>query len=187
MIEKYGTTAILAIDQDRVAGFVNFFPTWCPHFDMCQDEQIDEAMTHLDEIANPPKCDDPALHVRCLMIRPEYRGNRLSVELLTCLKEWAKVYGWKEIVGSGCVFSGRAQYQWLVAPKPPKPIWEKVGFTAQDYAPLGMPTVSDEDSARRALAWYNSGEFPSHLPRDVAPGDPDWREIFAEYTMVCEL
>ena len=27
MIEKYGTTAILAIDQDAIVGFVNFYPT----------------------------------------------------------------------------------------------------------------------------------------------------------------
>jgi len=31
MIEKYGTTAIAAADRDRLIGFVNFYPTWCPH------------------------------------------------------------------------------------------------------------------------------------------------------------
>jgi hypothetical protein len=71
LIERYGTTAILALDQDMVAAFVNFYPTWCPHFDICSDEQIDAAMSHLADIRNPPPCDDPALHVRCLMVREE--------------------------------------------------------------------------------------------------------------------
>jgi GNAT superfamily N-acetyltransferase len=187
MIEQYGTTAILALDQDVVAGFVTFFPTWCPHFDLCQDDQIDEAMGHLEEIGSPPKCHDPALHVRCLMVRPEYRGNQLSVELLTYLKDWAKAHGWKKIVGNGCIFSGKAEYQWLVAPKPPKPIWEKAGFIAQGYAPLDMKAMSGEACARLTLEWYESDGFPEHLPKDVAVDDPDWREIFADYTMVCEL
>ena len=187
MIDKYGTTAILALDQDFVGGFVNFYPTWCPHFDLCQDNQIDEAMAHLDEIENPPPCDDPALHPRCLMVRKEYRGNNLAVELLNCLKEWAKANGWKKIVGNGCIYSGKAQYQWFVSPKPPRPIWEKAGFGAQDYAPLEMKAKSDEGSARRSFEWYKSGDFPKHLPKDVSPDDSDWREIFADYTMVCEL
>jgi hypothetical protein len=38
MIVKYGTTAILATVKDRVIAFVDFFPTWCPYFDLCQDE-----------------------------------------------------------------------------------------------------------------------------------------------------
>ena len=187
MIEKYGTTAILAIDQDLIAGFVNFYPTWCPHFDLCQDEQINEAMTHLKEIRNPPPCDDPALHVRCLMVRKEYRGNRLSIALLNCLKDWAKYRGWKKIVGSGCIFSGRAQYQWLVAPKPPKPIWEKAGFVAKDFPALGLKAMSDREGARLSLEWYKSDGFPKQFPKDVNPEDPDWPEIFADYTMVCEL
>ena len=187
MIVKYGTTAILALDQDVVAGFVNFFPTWCPHFDICQNEQIDEAMGHREEIANPPDCHDPALHVRCLMVRPEYRGNRLSLELLAYLKDWAGAQGWKKVVGNGCIFSGKAAYQWLVAPKPPKPIWKKAGFKVQDYPPLDMKAISNEESARLSFEWYKSDGFPQHLPRDVATDTPDWREIFADYTVVCEL
>ncbi|MDD5677060.1 MAG: GNAT family N-acetyltransferase [Kiritimatiellae bacterium] len=187
MIKKYGTTAILAIDQDVIAGFVNFYPTWCPHFDLCQDEQINEAMIHLEEIRSPPPCDDPALHVRCLMVRKEYRGNHLSITLLNCLKDWAKSRGWKKIVGGGNMFSGRAQYQWLIAPKPPKPIWEKAGFVAKDFPALGLKAMSDREGARLSLEWYKSDGFPKQFPKDVNPEDPDWPMIFADYTMVCEL
>ncbi len=187
MIEQYGAMAILALDGDLVVGFVSFFPTHCPHFDLCMDEQIRAAMERVDEMRNPALCADPALHVRCLMVRPEYRGNRLSIALLVSLKEWAGARGWRKIVGNGCIFSGRARYQWLVAPKPPKPIWEKAGFCAQDYAPLALKAVSDEASARRSRDWYRSDAYPGHLPRDIPTDSPDWREIFADYTMVCEL
>lgn len=187
MIEKYGTTAILVVDQDLIVGFVSFYPTWCPNFDMCNDEQIKDGMAHLNEIRNPPPCKDPALHVGCLMVRNEYRGNHLSIALLNYLKDWAKSHGWKKIVGNGCIFSGKAQYQWLVAPKPPKPIWEKAGFIAQDYPPLGLKAMSDRESARLSFEWYKSDGFPKHVPRDVSPEDPDWPEIFADYTMVYEL
>ena len=187
MIEKYGTTAILAIDQDLIAGFVSFYPTWCPNFNICNDKEINEAMTHFEEIRNPPPCDDPALHVGCLMVRKEYWGNHLSIALLNYLKDWAKSHGWKKIVGNGCIYSGRAQYQWLVAPKPPKPIWEKAGFVARDYPALGLKAMSDRESARLSFEWYKSGDFPKYVPRDVSPEDPDWLEIFTDYTMVCEL
>jgi len=187
LIDKYGALAILALDGDAVAGFVNFYPTWCPHFDLCSDEQIEDAMAHMDEIENPRPCDDPALHVRCLTVRAEYRGNGLAVALLECLKRWALGNGWRAIVGNGCIFAGRAQYQWLVSPKPPKPIWEKAGFAAADYPALGFPARSSEESARQARAWYLSDDFPTNLTRDVSADDPDWQEIFAGYTMVCRL
>jgi len=187
MIDRYGTTAILALDQELIAGFVNFYPTWCPHFDVCNDEQIDEAMAHLDVIENPPFSDDPALHPRCLIVRNEYRGNNLAVELLNCLKEWAKANGWRKIVGNGCIFSGRAQYQWVISPKPPRKIWEKAGFSAQDYAPLGMNAKSSEDSARQSFEWYKSDDFPKYVPRDIDPDETNWYEIFADYTMIWSL
>lgn len=186
MIERYGTTAILAIDNNLVIGFVNFYPTWCPHFDLCQDEQIDEAMDHLDEIDNPSSCDDPALHVRCLMVRHQYRGNNLAVGLLEYLKEWAKANGWRKIVGNGCIFSGKAQYQWLVSPKPPKPIWENAGFVVGDYSDWAKAESSPE-ATQQAREWYRSGAFPQFVPRDVDPDDPNWYEIFKGYTMICEL
>mgnify|MGYP001040869232 FL=1 len=187
MIDKYGTTTILALDQGLIAGFVNFYPTWCPHFDICDDEQINEAMAHLDVIDNPPSVDDPALHPRCLIVRNEYRGNNLAVELLNCLKIWAKANGWRKIVGNGCIFSGKAQYQWIVSPKPPKPIWERAGFSAQDYLPLGMKSKSSPDSAKQTLQWYKGDNFPKHVPRDIDPNDKNWYEIFADYTMICNL
>ena len=185
MIERYGTTAILAIDNDLVIGFVNFHPTWCPHFDLCQDEQIDEAMEHLNEIDNPPLRHDSALHVRCLMVKRQYRGNNLAVALLDYLKEWAKANGWKKIVANGCVFSGRAQYQWLVAPKPPKPVWERAGFVTGDYSDWAKAESSPEDT-QRSREWYIK-DLPGFVPRDVDPDSPDWYEIFKGYTMICEL
>jgi GNAT superfamily N-acetyltransferase len=153
LIEQYETTAILALDNETIAGFVNFYPTWCPHFDICNDEQINEAMTYIDDIKNPPPCEEPALHVRCLIVRPEYRGHGLAVQLLEYLKNWAKEKGWRKLVANGCIFSGRAQYQWLVAPKPPKPIWEKAGFSATDYKPLGLKAISSEENTRQSFEW----------------------------------
>ena len=187
MVKHYGAMAILAMDGNTVAGFISFFPTWCPHVDICDDAQIAEALTEMQEIEHPPPAADrPALHVRCVMVRKEYRGHGLGLALLEGLKDWAKHHGWKTIVGNGRIFSGRAQYQWLVAPKPPKPLWEKAGFVAAAYEPLNMPAMSSEESARDALDWYRSEYYPKHLDRDVDPDDPDWREIFAEYTMVWE-
>jgi hypothetical protein len=62
----------------------------------------------------------------------------------------------------------------------------KGGFTAQDY-PLNLKVVSDEESAKGSWEWYKSDGFPKQLPRDIVIDTPDWREIFADYTMVCEL
>ena len=128
MIKRYGTTAILAMDKDLVIGFVDFCPQWCPRYYMCDDKLIDKGMNHLEEIENPPLNSDTVLYINCLMIKEQYRGNKLSVQLLEYLKEWAKENGWRKIVANGCIFSGKAKYQWLVSPKPPKSIWEKAGF-----------------------------------------------------------
>ena len=110
LAEYYGTSVLYALDdENQVIGFVSFYPTWCPHFDICSNEQITEALAELEAIKNPPECDDPALHVRCLVIRHEYQGHGIALELLNYLKEWAKDHGWKKIVGNGGIFSGLAQ------------------------------------------------------------------------------
>ncbi|MEM7626484.1 MAG: GNAT family N-acetyltransferase [Planctomycetota bacterium] len=191
LIDAYGATTILALDGTAVAGFTNFFPTWCPQFQLCNDDQIDRAMARLQDIRRPPESDDPALHVRCLMVRPEYRGHGLALELLDYLKRWARDHGWKKLVANGCVFSGLAQYQWRVAPKPPRPLWEKAGFRVEDFVPLNLNAVSDEADAREDFEWFKqwskSEEYPKDLPRDVADDEPGWREVFTQYTMVCAL
>jgi len=120
------------------------------------------------------------------MVRHQYRGNNLAVGLLEYLKEWAKANEWRKIVGNGNIFSGRAQYQWLVAPKPPKPIWERAGFVPGDYSDWAKAESSPED-AQQAREWYRSGAFPQFVPKDIDPDDPDWYEIFKDYTMIWEL
>ena len=187
MIDRYGAMAILALDGDAIAGFVSYFPTWCPHFNICDDGEISEAIGRISDIECPPVCEDPALHVRCLVVRKEFRGNGLAVAMLECLKQWAWDHGWRAIVGNGCIFSGRAQYQWLVSPKPPRPIWEKAGFVPGEYAPLKMTAVCSEESARASRDWYLSYRFPAHVPRDVKADETEWREISADYTMICRL
>ena len=186
MIERYGTTAILAMDKDLVIGFVGFYPKWCPRYEMCNDEQIDEGMNYLDQIENPPLHADPVLYVNCMMVKEQYRGNNLTIHLLEYLKEWAQTHGWRKIVAHGCIFSGKAQYQWLVSPKPPKLIWEKAGFVSADYSVLFKAELSRE-SAQQNREWYRTFEFPSYVPRDVNPDDEDWYEIFKDYTMICQL
>ena len=185
MIESYGTTAILAMDKDLVVGFVDFCPQWCPRYYMCSDELIDKGINHLDEIENPPLNSDAVLYVNCLMIKEQYRGNKLSIQLLEYLKRWAKEHGWRKIVANGCIFSGKAQYQWLVSPKPPKPIWEKAGFIPGNYSVF--KAESSHESAQVGHEWYRTFEFPDFVPRDVNPDDNDWYEIFKDYTMICQL
>jgi|GEM_PF-2453642 len=186
MIECYGTNTILAMDKDLVVGFVSFFPEWVARYDMCSDEQIDEAMKHLDDIDYPPVQAKPVLHVNCLVVKEKYRGSHLSVHLLEYLKEWARSRGWRKIVAFGCVFSGRAQYQWLISPKPPKPIWEKAGFfPGEDFRiARGGSTYKLAEKNRE---WYRTYQLPDYVPRDVDPDDPDWYEIFKDYTMICPL
>ncbi|MGA3014306.1 MAG: GNAT family N-acetyltransferase [Bacteroidales bacterium] len=185
MIERYGTTAILALDKDLVIGFVDFYPQWCPRYYMCRDELIDNGINQLDEIENPPLHSDPVLYVNCLMVKKQYQGNNLSVHLLEFLKEWAQAHGWRKIVAHGCIFSGKAQYQWLVSPKPPRLIWERAGFIAGDYSIF--KTESSLESAQQNREWYRIFEFPENVPRDVNPDDDDWHEIFKDYTMICRL
>lgn len=186
MIEEYGSSAILALDKDHVIGFVGFFPAWCPRYDICNDEQIEEALKHIDDIEHPPQHPDPVLYVNCLVVKEQYRGNNISIHLLNYLKDWARAQGWRKIVAHGCIFSGRAQYQWLVCPKPPKPIWEEAGFLPGDDFHLAK-TVSSRESAKCYREWYREFEFPDYVPRDVDPDDPDWCEIFRDYTMICDL
>ena len=185
MIKRYGTTAILAMDKDLVIGFVDFCPQWCPRYYMCSDELIDKGINHLDEIENPPLNSNSVLYVNCLMIKEQYRGNKLSIQLLEYLKEWAKEHGWRKIVANGCIFSGKAQYQWLVSPKPPKPIWEIAGFIPGNYSVF--KAESSHESAQVGREWYRTFEFPDFVPRDVNPDDNDWYEIFKDYTMICQL
>jgi GNAT superfamily N-acetyltransferase len=187
LIEAYGSIAILALDGRTVAGLLTFFPTWCPHVDLCSDGQIADALGRLDEALVPPPMDDPALHVRCLAVHPDYRGHGLALAMLERLKGWARCHGWRTLVANGCIFSGRAAYQWRVAPKPPRPLWERVGFVVSDYPPLGLPAVSSPEAARASFDWYLSAGFPSFLERDVPADAPDWREIFADFTMVCRF
>lgn len=186
MIERYGTNAILAMDGDLVIGFVSFFPEWVSRYDICNDEQIDEAVKHLDEFEFPSPQAKPVLHVNCLVVKEKYRGNHLSVHMLEYLKTWARDRRWKKIVASGCVFSGRAQYQWIVSPKPPKYIWEQAGFFPGEDFGLAR-SGSTYDSAQQNREWYRTFKFPDYVPRDVNPDAPDWYEIFSDYTMICEL
>jgi len=186
MIERYGTSAILAMDKDLVIGFVSFFPEWVACYGMCSDEQIDEAVKHLEDIDYPPSEAKPVLQVNCLIVKERYCGNHLSVHLLEYLKEWARDRGWMKIIANGCIFSGRAQYQWLVSPKPPKCIWEKAGFLPGEDFHVAKVRSSYE-TARMNREWYRTYEFPGYVPRDVDPDAPDWYEIFSEYTMICEL
>lgn len=185
MIKRYGTTAIIVMDKDLLVGFVDFRPHWCPQYFICYDELIDKGIKHLDKIKNPPLNPDHVLYVNCLMIKEQYRGNKLSIHLLEYLKEWAKEQGWKKIVAYGCIFSGKAQYQWLVSPKPPKPIWEKAGFVPGDYS--AFKAESSHESAQVGREWYRTFDFPDTVPRDVDPDDNNWSEIFKDYTMICEL
>ncbi len=185
MIKRYGTTAILAMDKDLVIGFVDFCPQWCPRYYMCSDELIDKGINHLDEIENPPLNSDSVLYVNCLMIKEQYQGNNLSIQLLEYLKEWTKAHGWRKIVAHGCIFSGKAQYQWLVSPKPPKPIWEKAGFIPGNYSVF--KAESSHESTQVNREWYRTYEFTEFFPRDVNPDDNDWYEIFKDYTMICQL
>ncbi|MBN1401402.1 MAG: GNAT family N-acetyltransferase [Anaerolineae bacterium] len=187
LTEAYGSVAILALDGRTVAGLLTFFPTWCRHVDLCSEAQIEDALGRLDEALNPAPMDDPALHVRCLAVHPDYRGHGLALAMLERLKGWARSYGWRTPVANGCIFSGRAAYQWRVAPKPPRPLWERAGFVVSDYPPLRLPAVSPPEAARGAFDWFLSDAFPGFLERDVPRDAPDWREIFADYTMVCRL
>lgn len=186
LIERYGATMILALDQDLIVGFVCFSPMWVPHYNMCDDKQIEEGVYHIKEIENPPVHSDPVLHVNCLVVKEKYRGNHLSVHLLEYLEEWARSHGWRKIVAHGCIFTGKAAFQWLVSPKPPKPVWEKAGFLPGEDFRISK-TGSSYDMAREHRQWYRTFEFPDYVPRDVDPDDPDWYEIFKDYTMICQL
>jgi GNAT superfamily N-acetyltransferase len=186
LIEHYGTSAILAWDGDLLIGFVSFYPLWCFSFDMCDDEQINEALKHLDDIENRPSNSYPALNVNCLIVKEHYRGNNLAVQLLEYLKEWAKAHDWKLLIAHGCIFSGNAQYQWLISPKPPKYIWGKAGFIASNYSNL-LKAESSFESTKRNREWYRTFDLPAYVPRDVNPDDDNWIEIFKDYTMICKL
>ena len=50
-----------------------------------------------------------------------------------------------------------------------------------------MEAVSSEDGARASRDWYLSDSHPAHLPRDVKADDPEWREIFADSTMIFRI
>jgi hypothetical protein len=103
LIDKYGSCAMLAIEDDFVVGQARFYPDVI--FDLagqkyfcCQNPNFAETqkMIEIDlpTIKNP---DNRILRIHCWLIHKDYLGRDLSHALLDGILEWAQSHGWKVV------------------------------------------------------------------------------------------
>jgi GNAT superfamily N-acetyltransferase len=102
----YGATGVVALDGEQIVGLLRFYPRalreqigqLCP-----QDEPYARRLAAVD-VASLPDRDDLqplSLHIDCLQVIPEYRGQGIGRTLIERTIAWARENGWHGLYASG--------------------------------------------------------------------------------------
>lgn len=192
MIQRYGTCALLAWEEQKVVGFIRFYP-------MEVARPVGErARGQVEPILDPtlacgPAQDDAALWVHCVMTCPPYTGlvenpppevkadpnfrsahdvggrKGIGLRLAKALVPWARERGWKRIIKvAPCdldVFYG-------IWGGGGRAFWEKAGFTS-------IGTI------HKPQDW--SGEILDILRAQMSEKGMSESDVWTFHRMVCDL
>jgi GNAT superfamily N-acetyltransferase len=100
LIDTYGSCAMLAMEGDSVVAHARFYPeTIYNQFEICCQDPSHAITQEMVEMKLPP-LENPAeriLRITCFFVHKDYRGQRLSHELIDAILEWAKNNAWKSV------------------------------------------------------------------------------------------
>lgn len=129
--EAYGNAAVIAWDGDVALGHIIFVP---------KAEARRWQMLHHERMPAAP--DDAQTLVAqavgfCSIGGQKYRGRGIGSAMAEMMIDWSSRNGWAKLEIYG-VPSGLFPTHWMDSCMPPRPFWEKFGFTAIGRVPNGQ-------------------------------------------------
>jgi len=184
--ERHGNCAAIAWDGDTIVGILTFFPV---------EDLIERQARGIEEMV--PYRDSKTLAlgswVLCSLEGGEFRGKGIGRAMAEMMIEWAQESGFERI-GAFYVPSGLATIHWRDNCRPPKPFWEKLGFSVVSKR-LGESTWEDsrQDMENKMARAKETGEdlwmlerFPEYM-REFKSSGLDYAEFGAQYSLIQEL
>jgi hypothetical protein len=169
-----------------VVGILTFFPT--P--DLIERQAMGwEKMVAFQD----PQTLAVATCVLCSLSGHEYRRKGIGTAMVELAIEWAASHGFKRIAAFD-VPSGMVEMDWGHPCRPPKPFWEKLGFSViakQESQRQWEKVKADfqqemiEAEKEKDDEWKLS-VFPEYF-RDVETSNVPFSEIDAHYSLIREL
>jgi GNAT superfamily N-acetyltransferase len=109
---QYGNCVFVAWDDDRIVGFLMFFP---------RSVAIKIGLRPMP----PEGPDDRTLVLMCMQVAHGYRGKGVGTALVQSVMNWAREHGWKRIEVNR-VTEGKSDADWWWSWALPK--WQRIGF-----------------------------------------------------------
>lgn len=125
LMERYGNSAIVALSQGKIVGFVNFAPAnVVTTFPLCPEHV--PANPQVDWPSEPSK----TLGVGCVNVDQALSRKGVGSALVQVLIDWAHENGYTSIVADA------NENAWW---KPCRPFWEKLGFHVKEVKRFVKP------------------------------------------------
>ena len=122
LMERYGNSAILAWCENKLVGFVNFYPdNACPPAPLCPG--VESELEEKYEQTAWPETPSTTLCIGCVNVAAGFHRAGVGTRLAKKAIAWAKENGYKSIVADA------NDTKWW---KPCKPFWEKLGFRVKE-------------------------------------------------------
>lgn len=127
--EEYGNCVMFAWDQDKIVGFLMFFP------------KLVARRVGLKTLPDRGRSDKTLVY-GCMQMAEGYRGKGVGTELVQKLIAWARRNGWHRIEVTG-VNRGDEDEHWRWGWALPK--WQKLGFRVVREEPSIAVAIDIED------------------------------------------
>jgi len=190
MIQRFGTCAFLAWEEQKVVGLARFYPMEVAR--LIAKSHTKGFSPVLDcTLASEPEEDEGTLWVQCVMtcapyVNPEgasRSGARkgLGLKLAGAVVNWAQKHGWKRIVKIA-----HCDLDWFygIQGGGGRAFWEKLGFkaTREFYHRLDLSVEYDG-----TVAAHLSEEHSAIVEAQMQEKGMTENEVWTWYRMACEL
>jgi GNAT superfamily N-acetyltransferase len=140
LLRRYGNAAAVAICDDRVVGYANFYPgilqpilaaakaCLCP---AAVDSQLPSLLKRIEWPADPRD----ALSIGCVNLAPAFRRAGVGSALVRAAVEWARENGYHTVL------AGANDTAWWI---PCRPFWEQLGFRVKETIEFEKPREDGE-------------------------------------------
>jgi len=184
--KAHGNCAVIAWDADRVVGILTFFPV---------EDLVDREAYGWEQMMPYIVQDTLAVGscVLCSLAGDEYRGKGIGRTMAELMIEWAQSRG-KKRIGVFAVESGLATIHWKDSCRPPKPFWEKLGFSvvgkqtsARDWHEVRANFEGEMNEAReKGKDLWKLERFPEYF-LEVESSKLPFSEFDAKFSLIREL
>jgi GNAT superfamily N-acetyltransferase len=134
--EQYGNCVLFAWDQDKIVGFLLFFPKYVAR------------RVGVKTLPGDQTRSEQTLVYGCMQMASDYRGKGVGTKLAQALVAWAREHGWKRIEVTG-VARGDSEEHWRWGWALPK--WQKLGFKVAREQPSIAVVLDLTDSSAEPL------------------------------------